>query len=91
MFLFAQLKSEVLLAISMNCHGLEELDLAGLNIVEDAVLFSIAENCPKLRRINIKSCTEVNSTDIYMVKSVMRNNNGFPSMQCLALFCIVHV
>ena len=42
-----------------SCHNLELLSIAGVSGVDDTLLVSIAENCPRLRIINLKGCKQV--------------------------------
>ena len=42
-----------------NCKGLEELDLADIKVVDDLLLFALAENCPHLTSLGIKGCNKV--------------------------------
>ena len=54
-----QMKYEVLQTAFWNCPNLEHVDLAGLKVVTQELMFDLAENCPKLRKIGIKGCFQV--------------------------------
>ena len=53
-----QICYDVVLSLTL-CHNLEQLNLSGVSIVDDACLMEIAENCPQLNSINIKACAKV--------------------------------
>ncbi|XP_071947951.1 uncharacterized protein [Antedon mediterranea] len=46
----------VLVAIVTSCPNLEGLYMAGLKVLDDAMLHTIANNCHKLKEISLKSC-----------------------------------
>ena len=57
---FFKLDSEVLYTMASQCSNLQDLDISGLLIVEDSLLFCLAENCPRLSHVNLKGCRKVN-------------------------------
>ncbi|XP_041368563.1 F-box/LRR-repeat protein 2-like [Gigantopelta aegis] len=54
----------VLFKVAEGCHNIEVLDLAGLVIVTDQLLHTVACNCPHLHKLSIKGCRQVTDTGV---------------------------
>ncbi|XP_072026719.1 uncharacterized protein [Amphiura filiformis] len=62
-----EIEYSVLEAISTSCSNIESLFLSGVHSVTDQILISVANNCPKLKRVGVKSCTS-QVTDVGVVE-----------------------
>ncbi|PVD30524.1 hypothetical protein C0Q70_09791 [Pomacea canaliculata] len=49
----------VLSLVTVMCHELTLLELSGHTLVNDEILYQLAENCPKLSHLGIKGCRQV--------------------------------
>lgn len=56
-----QLDLSVLSLVTVMCHELTLLELSGHTLVNDEILYQLAENCPKLSHLGIKGCRQVSS------------------------------
>jgi hypothetical protein len=43
----------------MSCPKIDTLQLAGIKGVDDELMMSLAKNCPKLTKANLKGCDHV--------------------------------